>query len=78
MNVNEDDYAYSICGTTEYLAPEVLFREGHGKTVDWWTLGTIIYEMYFGKSPFYSHRNNETIENIKYANPVFSDHNQSP
>ena len=54
MNVESDEYSYSMCGTTQYMAPEVLFREGHGKTVDWWTLGTIIYEMYFGLSPFYS------------------------
>jgi serine/threonine protein kinase len=66
-----------MCGTTEYLAPEVLFREGHGKTVDWWTLGAIIYEMYFGCSPFYSQKRNEVIENIKYANLTFSENKQS-
>ena len=66
-----------MCGTTEYIAPEVLFREGHGKTVDWWTLGAIIYEMYFGYSPFYSQKRNEVIDNIKYANLTFSENKQS-
>jgi serine/threonine protein kinase len=31
--------AYSICGTPEYLSPEILLQKGHGKAVDWWTLG---------------------------------------
>jgi len=44
----------SVCGTPEYLAPEVLLKIGHGKPVDWWTLGCIIYEMLTGLPPFYS------------------------
>jgi protein kinase A len=43
---------YTICGTPEYLAPEVLLSKGHGKPVDWWTLGIIIYEMSCGFDPF--------------------------
>jgi len=38
-NVKGDRDAHSVCGTPEYLAPEVLLRQGHGKPVDWWTLG---------------------------------------
>ena len=38
----------------EYIAPEVLLNKGHGKGVDWWTLGILIYEMLVGDPPFLS------------------------
>merc|ERR1712139_159617 len=42
----------TLCGTPEYIAPEVLLNKGHGKPVDWWTLGILIYEMIVGQPPF--------------------------
>lgn len=43
---------YTICGTPEYIAPEILLNKGHGKPVDWWTFGILIYEMHAGHAPF--------------------------
>jgi serine/threonine protein kinase len=43
---------YTICGTPGYMAPEILLSKGHAKSVDWWTLGVLLYEMIVGIDPF--------------------------
>ena len=44
---------YTLCGTPEYMAPELFKQSGHGRGVDWWALGVLAYEMVCGAPPFY-------------------------
>ena len=43
---------YTVCGTPEYIAPEIVNNEGHGHAVDWWAFGVLLFEMLVGRPPF--------------------------
>ncbi|KAK7204957.1 kinase-like domain-containing protein [Myxozyma melibiosi] len=64
LNMREDDKTNTFCGTPEYLAPELLLGQGYTKTVDWWTLGVLLYEMLTGLPPFYDENTNEMYRKI--------------
>ena len=73
-NVGLGTLATSLCGTCEYLAPEVIQaskEKAYGLSCDWWSFGCVLYEMLTALPPFYSKKRDELFMMIKTRNPNY-------
>jgi serine/threonine protein kinase len=65
--VSDFQSAKSFCGSIAYLAPEMIKKQGHGKSVDWYLLGVLFYEMIVGITPYFSNNKDQIFYNIENA-----------
>ncbi|CAG9330302.1 unnamed protein product [Blepharisma stoltei] len=72
-HLKDGEFAYTMCGTPDYLAPEMIRQTGHEFSLDWWTLGILIFELQTGKTPFYHDNPYAMYDKILQENVQFAE-----
>jgi len=60
----DNKFSKTFCGSVQYLAPEMLRKRGHGKSIDWYLMGVLLYEMLTGVTPYFSTDKDKLFDNI--------------
>lgn len=63
-----------MCGTPQYMSPEIIGEQGHDMQSDWWSLGIVMYELATGSPPFQSHNLEDMADDIRFEDLRMKDY----